>query len=130
MIGERRENLCNFEGSFSFGGKFGVDNISFEISGLEPYSVSNNERGEFGLNLTFHSLSGKFMCCGGLVFCFGEFVESFFHSREVSFIGNVRKCLWFISYNEIEWEFSGGGVRSDVVDKFGHGYLFSLFRGI
>ena len=93
MIGEGREDLGNFEGSFPFGGKFGVDDISFEVSGLKPYFVSSDKGGEFGLNLTFHGLSSEFMSCRGFVSCFDEFIKSFFYSREVSFIGYIRECL-------------------------------------
>ena len=124
MIGERREDFCDFEGSFSFGGKFGVDHIPFEVSGFEPYLVSNNERGEFGLNSTFHSLSGEFVCCRSFISCFGEFVELFFHSREVGFVGDVGECLWFIAHYEIKWGFTSSGVGLDVMDKLGHGHLF------
>ena len=39
-------------------------------------------------------------------------------------------CLWFIAHYEIEWGFTGSGVGSDVMDEFGHGYLFSPFQGV
>ena len=47
LIGERREDFGYLEGSFSFGGEFWVDNVSFKVSCFKPYPVSNNEKCEF-----------------------------------------------------------------------------------
>ena len=67
------------------------------------------------------------MGSGGLISCLDEFVKSFFYGGEVSLVGDIRECLWFVSHDEIEQGFAGGGVRSYVMDKFGHGYLFCPF---
>ena len=61
MVREGRENLGYLEGSFSFGCKFRVDDVSFEVSGFKPNFVSGYERGEFGLDAAFHGLSGEFV---------------------------------------------------------------------
>ena len=50
--------------------------------------------------------------------------------RKVCFIGNIGECLWFITHYEIKWGFSSGGVGSDIMDKFSHGYMFGPFGGI
>ena len=70
LIGERREGFGYLEESFSFGSEFGVDDVSFEVSGLKPYFVSSNKWHEFGLNLALHGLSGKCVGGGGFVSCF------------------------------------------------------------
>ena len=130
LIGERREDFGYLEGSFSFGSEFGVDNVSFEVSGFKPYLVFNDERCEFQLNSALHGLSGKFMGSRGFISCLNKFIKSLFYSRKVGFVGDIRECLWFISHDEIEQGFIGGGVGSDVMDKFCHRYLFSPFRRI
>ena len=66
----------------------------------------------------------------GFVPCLNEFIELLFYSGEVGFVGDIGECLRFISHDEIKWGFASGGVRSDVVDKFSHGYLFGPFQGI
>ena len=126
MVREGGKDL-HFEGSFPFCSKFQVNNVPFEVSGFEPYFISCDEGCEFGLNSTFHGLPGELVGSRGFISCPDELIKSFFYSREVGLIGNIRECLWFVSHDEIEWGFAGGGVRSDIVDEFCHGYLFSPF---
>ena len=124
---EGGEDFCDLEGSFSFCGEFWVNDIPFEIFSFKPYFISNDKRCEFGLDATFHGLSGELMGGRGFISCFDEFIKLFFYGREVSFVGNVGECLWFITHYEVEWGSSSGRMRLDVVNEFGHGYLFSPF---
>ena len=38
--------------------------------------------------------------------------------------------MGFLSHDEIEWEFSSGGVGVYIVYKFSHGDLISPIRGV
>ena len=49
----------------------------------------------------------------------------FFQCQKVGGFNDTRNGLWFISEHEVEWRFTGGGVRAVVVDKLGHGDMVS-----
>ena len=49
----------------------------------------------------------------------------FFQCRKVGSFNDIRNGLWFISEHEVEWGFTGGGVRAVVVDELGHGDMVS-----
>ena len=108
MIGECRQDLFDFEGSFAFGGEFGVYYVSSEISSLKPDLVSNFEGGHFSSNSVLHKLASQFVGCLCFVACFSEFVESFLHSWEVGLVCDVWECLGLIAHDELKWGFSGG----------------------
>ena len=49
----------------------------------------------------------------------------FFQSQKVGGFDDTRDGLWFISKHKIKWGFASGGMRVVVVDKLGHGDVFS-----
>ena len=67
LICDRREDLDDCEGSFSFGGKLWVGDGSFEISGLKPDFVSFGKGGESLVVMRGHDLAGEFVCGEGFI---------------------------------------------------------------
>ena len=62
LVSDGGENLDYYEGSFTFQGKFGVDDGAFEISGFQPDFVASGEGSESLVVVRGHDLAGKFMC--------------------------------------------------------------------
>ena len=123
MIRECGQDLFDFEGSFAFRGEFWGYHVSSEVSSLEPDSVSYLEGGRLPSDPVLHKLASQFVGCLCFVSSSGELIESFLHCWEVSFVCDIWECLGLIAHDELEWGFSGGGVWSDVVYEFGHGYV-------
>ena len=118
LVGDGGEDFDNCEGSFTFGGKFGVCDGAFEISGFEPDFVSFGKGGESSVVTRGHYLAGEFVGGEGFVSSSDEGLKTGFYCGDRGVGDQGREGMRFISHHEVEWRLVRDGMGVVIVGKF------------
>ena len=101
-----------------FGGKFRVNDETFQVPGFQPDLVSFDKRFKTSSGAGAHDLSHEFMGGEGFVAGGGEGFKVGFYGRDRG-VGDYRgKGMGFVSHHEIERGLIGNGVRAVIVGEF------------